>query len=650
MLLSVCMIVQDSAAFISRSIYSIKKVADEIIIVDTGSCDRTKEVARDCGASVFSYKCNYDLIQARNYALGKAKGKWVLFLDVDEELSNDNNQLRIILDKSNKDGFYLPIINNYLGRDLDMPRLILRLFKSKRAYYYQGQINNNILPSILENNIEASIGVINLPIIHYKRLNWTGRNINRFRPENLFHLELINELNDSFAFLKNGIDYYREGRYTLAINELEKGLNLVESRYRYYFLSNLALIYLEFGNYNKANEVIKTGIIEYPEKDIFIFWSGYLDYIFKRNNKGINKLLSLLKKGLESNKIRGSIYLLLAYLYKNIKDYPMAEFYFKKTLFFHFNQKEIIYNLESIMSKKSGIDILNSLPAVDTYYNEYAFTLLEVYCNKGEYKKGLELLDLLQLHEGENEKLLYWRAILLMYLKQYRLAEGMLKQITPTCNKFEAVLDLLWIINLQKPLPCISKGVLNQLKLLGDRSKWQLINVFQEVHIYDRKLVLNFNNLTVKLRFYKMSLYYLDLFLYFFNDDKIDTLIRLIESLDIKGMYSDLGELFYKHKNWDKAYKYLNLSLKNGETIKDLLLLGNICFQNQYYTESKGIYKKILNLNPYYFEANEKFKLATLYEERELILSILHWKKSDENLKIRLKRVMKSINNIQEDN
>jgi len=82
--LSLCMIAKDEENTIGKALESIKNIADEIIVVDTGSADRTKEIVREYGGRVIEYKWHDDFSAARNIALEEANCDYVLFLDADE--------------------------------------------------------------------------------------------------------------------------------------------------------------------------------------------------------------------------------------------------------------------------------------------------------------------------------------------------------------------------------------------------------------------------------------------------------------------------------------------------------------------------------------------------------------------------------------
>jgi glycosyltransferase involved in cell wall biosynthesis len=85
-LLSVCIITHNEEANIGRTLDSVKGIADEMIVVDSGSKDRTVELARARGARVFVEEWQ-GFSKQKNAAMAKASGDWILSLDADEEVS-----------------------------------------------------------------------------------------------------------------------------------------------------------------------------------------------------------------------------------------------------------------------------------------------------------------------------------------------------------------------------------------------------------------------------------------------------------------------------------------------------------------------------------------------------------------------------------
>lgn len=86
-LISLCMIARDEEKRIGRCLQSAGLIADELVVADTGSTDGTKSVCGRCGAKVADYEWNGDFAAARNFALTRATGDWILWLDADEELA-----------------------------------------------------------------------------------------------------------------------------------------------------------------------------------------------------------------------------------------------------------------------------------------------------------------------------------------------------------------------------------------------------------------------------------------------------------------------------------------------------------------------------------------------------------------------------------
>jgi glycosyltransferase involved in cell wall biosynthesis len=88
--LSICMIVKNEEKVLKRCLESIMGIADEIIIIDTGSSDRTKEIAQAFTKKVFDLKWGNDFSEARNFAASKASGEWILVIDADEFVDRES--------------------------------------------------------------------------------------------------------------------------------------------------------------------------------------------------------------------------------------------------------------------------------------------------------------------------------------------------------------------------------------------------------------------------------------------------------------------------------------------------------------------------------------------------------------------------------
>jgi glycosyltransferase involved in cell wall biosynthesis len=161
--LSVCIITKNEEKFIENCLLSIQMIADEIIIVDSNSTDQTKIISNNFPVKFFERKWNNDYSAARNYAIMKATGKWILFLDADERLENGQDLIETLKkSKSQKTGGYL-LERKDIYRHKDNSKItyynvgIVRVFRNKEDIRYRYKIHEQINASLIENNYEIKI-------------------------------------------------------------------------------------------------------------------------------------------------------------------------------------------------------------------------------------------------------------------------------------------------------------------------------------------------------------------------------------------------------------------------------------------------------------------------------------------------------------
>ena len=134
---SACLIVRDEEANIDACLETLQPFVDEVVVVDTGSTDRTVELARAHGARVFETAWQEDFALARNHALDQARGDWILSVDADELLDPEGAAgLRELVEGADAMAFLVWIDNLDGGRDsqgrpsyssIAVPRLFRRV-------------------------------------------------------------------------------------------------------------------------------------------------------------------------------------------------------------------------------------------------------------------------------------------------------------------------------------------------------------------------------------------------------------------------------------------------------------------------------------------------------------------------------------------
>ncbi|MBE5758728.1 MAG: glycosyltransferase family 2 protein [Clostridiales bacterium] len=105
--LSLCMIVKNEAEVLARCLSSAKNIADEIVIVDTGSSDTTNEIAGTFTDRIFDFPWCDDFSAARNFAFSKARGEYIFWLDADDVIENEEEFLKL-KEKLDADAIFLP--------------------------------------------------------------------------------------------------------------------------------------------------------------------------------------------------------------------------------------------------------------------------------------------------------------------------------------------------------------------------------------------------------------------------------------------------------------------------------------------------------------------------------------------------------------
>ena len=148
MKLSLCIICKNEEQRIERCINSVKNYVDEMIVVDTGSTDKTIDIVKKLGAKVFEIEWEDDFSKARNYAISKAKGNWIIFLDADEYvIEEDRKYIRnYVIEAINKnsEGIMVEMINVDSEKVQSIFRPV-RIFKRSPKIQYTGKIHELVL-------------------------------------------------------------------------------------------------------------------------------------------------------------------------------------------------------------------------------------------------------------------------------------------------------------------------------------------------------------------------------------------------------------------------------------------------------------------------------------------------------------------------
>lgn len=212
--ISLCMIVKDEEDVICRCLESVKDVVDEIVIVDTGSKDKTKEIVSKYTDKIYDFEWIDDFSAARNFSFEKSSKDYILWLDADEFLNEENKEKLIFLKSSIGTDIDVISLQTYMCMDENNhPKVIgrrHRIVKRERNFKWNGFLHEYI--QVCGTAYDSSIY-----IIHDKIKSSDGRNLRIYKN----NIEKGNELNDRDLYYY-GKELYCNRLWEEAIDILKK--------------------------------------------------------------------------------------------------------------------------------------------------------------------------------------------------------------------------------------------------------------------------------------------------------------------------------------------------------------------------------------------------------------------------------------------
>ena len=232
--LSLCMIVKNEEHNLERCLASVQGVVDEIILVDTGSTDRSVEIAKAHGAKVFHHVWQNDFAQGRNVSLEQASGDWILILDADEELELATRPLiKPLLNTTDADAVSVCVRNfmppNSITEYNDVMQV--RLWRNRPAYRFNQSVHNQIKPSILR----ASGKIIQSDTLIWLHYGYMGRDVQGGGDRDQRNLSMLEQAvaqspYNAYLNAKLGVTYYNLGNYPQAYAHLRRVFGELDSQ------------------------------------------------------------------------------------------------------------------------------------------------------------------------------------------------------------------------------------------------------------------------------------------------------------------------------------------------------------------------------------------------------------------------------------
>ncbi len=264
--LSLCMIVKNEEYSLPQTLKSVKEVVDEMIVLDTGSTDRTVEIAKELGAEVYHFEWCNDFSAARNESLKYVQGKWVLVLDADEVLTP--SIVPEMKQAMNSDRhLVINLVRQEVGASQSPYSLVSRLFRNhpevRFSRPYHAMVDDSVQELLQREPHWQVVSLSTVAILHYGYQPGAIAALDKYtRARTAMEGFLASHPNDAYVCSKLGALYIQIGQLNEGIELLERGLTStqVEPPVLFELHYHLGNAYTRLKNFNLALEHYKAAI------------------------------------------------------------------------------------------------------------------------------------------------------------------------------------------------------------------------------------------------------------------------------------------------------------------------------------------------------------------------------------------------------
>lgn len=443
--LSVCIIVKNEETTLPECLSSVKDMADELIVVDTGSTDQTVKVAKSFGAKVFKKKWQDDFSQVRNFAIEKANGKWILFLDADETIRPGNaERIKSLLDNPMVEGYLFYISTHIPGQEASAPTQSLRLFRNRKEYRYQNRVFERIPEERITSVQDESILILHRPNpSRYKQIQQLKMNL--LREEIEHHPE------DPYLHYVYGIELLNAEQAEGSIVPLRQALKQVHSFHVFapHLFKCLVWALMKMKQYDEALEVVVQGIHQFPFYTDLYFLRAQCHKTLKQYQKAITSLEACLQIGeapvsmIPEPGVGGfRAFHLLGEIHEELGNSELALDFYRKAYESEKSYEEPLYSIGALAKDHpelgTGDEVL--LQWLDGENPEHLFTLIDILCLQRDYENALAYIIKVESLVGISEDTTFVKGICYMMKGEGEKAEDLFSLIAKDHPYYSQVL------------------------------------------------------------------------------------------------------------------------------------------------------------------------------------------------------------------
>lgn len=267
-LLGVHILTRNEAELLPRCLQSVQGIADEILVIDTGSTDETLTIAASYGARIITAEWQDDFSKARNQGLAEATTDWILTLDADEILLPTTVQTANWL-HSEQEAYHIQLIHE-VGDDpqqrITYPAV--RLFRNRAPYRYTGRVHEDILPAIWHRQPGLHIPLAPWQILHDGyHPNWLQKKSKPERNLKLLQKSLAEQPSNPFHTYNLGVTLCQLQRLPEACDAFQTALHHVpaDAPYRPSLIRDLAKVGIALGKQKEIMGLLLEEVERYPD-------------------------------------------------------------------------------------------------------------------------------------------------------------------------------------------------------------------------------------------------------------------------------------------------------------------------------------------------------------------------------------------------
>lgn len=257
--LSLCIMTKNEESFIPSCLKNMEGAADEIIVADIGSGDRTAELARQFGAAVYRPEWEDDFSKIKNFCMDHATGDWVLFLQADEAIPPDQfKELRLLMLNPAAEGYLINVEDRLEKRAAACPANFLRLLRNRKNYRFRYRSYEYIPDEELYSILSCSIRITRSG---EKAAGWQTKERSR-----LLQTDLKEHPQDSYIRYLEGIELLNQEKYEESAAYFELAFHAFSGGYLYtpHLYKCLGVCLLALSRHKAAEEVLSEGAWFFP--------------------------------------------------------------------------------------------------------------------------------------------------------------------------------------------------------------------------------------------------------------------------------------------------------------------------------------------------------------------------------------------------